>query len=95
VLPPPSSRVDTGTYVITKTVKRKGKTVRVVRRHAGDGSLVRTVPGAGRTVDTIVQMQTVTTKEIATVTDVQQVTVTAPPETVTVFETVTCKPKDC
>jgi hypothetical protein len=92
---PPSSRVDAGTYVITETVKHGDKTVRVLRRLAGDTTLVRTVPGAGGTVETIFQTQTVTTKEMATVTDVQQVTVTAPPETVTVVETVKCKPKEC
>jgi len=95
VLGPPSPGVDAGTYVITETVKPRGKRARVVRRPAANGTLVRTVHGAGRTVDTIFQTQTVTTKAIATVTDVQQVTVTAPPETVTVFETVTCKPKEC
>jgi len=95
LLGPPSPGVDAGTYVITETVEPRGKRARVVRRPAANGTLVRTVHGAGRTVDTIFQTQTVTTKAIATVTDVQQVTVTAPPETVTVFETVTCKPKEC
>jgi len=95
VVAPPSSRVDAGTYVVTETVSHRGKRARVGRRFAGDGTLVRSVPGVKGTVDTIFQTQTVTTKEMATVTDVQQVTVTASPETVTVFETVTCKPKNC
>jgi hypothetical protein len=82
-----------GTEVITQTVKLKGKTVHVVRRRAaGRGVEVRTV---ARPSDTILRTQTVTMQEVATVTDVQEVTVTVPPETVTVFETVTCKPKDC
>jgi hypothetical protein len=81
-----------GTEVITQTVKLKGKTVRVVRRRAAGRGVVRTV---ARPSDTILRTQTVTMQEVATVTDVQEVTVTAPPETVTVFETVTCKPKDC
>jgi hypothetical protein len=92
-----SSRAHAGTEVITQTVKRKGKTVRVGRRPVEGGRVVvRTVDGAVTLLsDTISQTQTVTTHEVATVTDVQEVTVTAPSETVTVFETVTCKPKGC
>ena len=81
-----------GTEVVTQTVKLKGKTVRVVRRRAAGRGVVRTV---ARPSDTILRTQTVTMQEVATVTKVQEVTVTVPPETVTVFETVTCKPKDC
>ena len=51
---------------------------------------------------TVREVHTLTTQQIATVTDVQPVTVTAPPVTVTappvtvtVVETVKCKPKDC
>jgi hypothetical protein len=91
---PPSVRPDAGTEVITETVKRGGTTVRVVRHRVAHGSVViRTVGSAPS--ETIYQTQTVTTREIATVTDLQQVTVTAAPETITVIETVTCKPKDC
>jgi Tfp pilus assembly protein PilN len=81
-----------GTEVITQTVKLKGKTVRVVRRRAAGRGVVRTV---ARPSETILRTHTVTMQEVATVTDVQEVTVTAPQETVTVFETVTCKPKNC
>jgi len=81
-----------GAEVVTQTVKLKGKTVRVVRRRAAGRGVVRTV---ARPSDTILRTQTVTVQEVATVTEVQEVTVTVPPETVTVFETVTCKPKDC
>jgi hypothetical protein len=91
---PFSVRPDPGTEVVTETVKRGGTTVRVVRRRLARGStVVRTAAGASP--ETVYQAQTVTTREIATVTDLQQVTVTAPPETITVIETVTCKPKDC
>jgi hypothetical protein len=51
---------------------------------------------------TVREVHTLTTQQIATVTDAQPVTVTAPPVTVTappvtvtVVETVKCKPKDC
>jgi hypothetical protein len=72
------------TEVVTETVKRQGRPVRLVRR------------GPGRTVQDLVtlpartvrEMHTVTTREVATVTAIQ-------PVTVTVFETVTCKPKSC
>ena len=92
-----SLRAPAGTEVITQTVKRNGQTVRIVRRRAaGGGVVVRTVAGTVTLPsDTVDRTQTVTTQEVATVTDVQEVTVTAPPDTVTVFETVTCKPKNC
>jgi hypothetical protein len=86
-------------------------TVRVVRRPAtGGNAAIRTVSGRGTTVkglvrlpgQTVREVHTLTTQQIATVTDVQPVTVTAPPVTVTappvtvtVVETVQCKPKDC
>ena len=79
--------------VVTETVKRRGKTVRVVRdrRPRGAGDFV-TLPARAVTVRDIA---TVTDREVETVTAVQSVTVTTPPVTVTVFETITCKPKDC
>jgi hypothetical protein len=91
---PSSVRPDASTEVITETVKRGGTTVRVVRHRRARGTTVVRTP-AGVSPETVYQAQTVTTRQIATVTDVQQVTVTAPPETITVIETVTCKPKDC
>ena len=80
--------------VITETVRRKGKVVRVIRHRKGD-PVVRTLPGLGTTIRGTLNTQTVTTRVVNTVTVVQQVTVAAPPETVTVIETVTCKPSDC
>ena len=89
----------------------KEATVSVVRRPATAGNaVIRTVSRRGTTVEglvrlpgqTVREVHTLTTQQIATVTDVQPVTVTAPPVTVTappvtvtVVETVTCKPKDC
>jgi hypothetical protein len=83
----------------------------VTRRPAtGGNAVIRTVSGRGTTLEglvrlpgqTVREMHTLTTQQIATVTDVQPVTVTAPPVTVTappvtvtVVETVKCKPKDC
>jgi hypothetical protein len=72
------------TEVVTETVKRQGRPVRLVR------------PRSGRTVQDLVTLpartvretHTVTTREVATVTAIQ-------PVTVTVFETVTCKPQSC
>jgi hypothetical protein len=94
--PSSSTAVDAPTAgVVTETVKRRGKTVWVVRhrgpRGAGD---VVTLPARAVTVR---DMATVTDREVETVTAVQPVTVTTPPVTVTVtvFETITCKPKDC
>jgi hypothetical protein len=70
--------------VVTQTVKRQGRVVRVVRQNrATTAEELITLPG-----QTVRVTQTVTTREVATVTVVQ-------PVTVTVFETVTCKPKDC
>lgn len=91
---PSSSTVDAPTAdVVTETVKLRGKTVRVVRDHrrrrAGD---VVTLPARAVTVR---DMATVTDRVVETVTALQPVTVTTPPVTVTVFETITCKPKDC
>jgi hypothetical protein len=92
---PTSSSAGAGavtTEVVTETVKRKGRTVRVVRHRTSRGDVVR----PGTTVQDLVTLpartvretHTVTTREIATVTAIQQVTVT-------VFQTVTCKPKSC
>jgi hypothetical protein len=70
--------------VVTQTVKRHGRVVRVVRHDlATTAEELITLPG-----QTVRVTQTVTRREVATVTVVQ-------PVTVTVFETVTCKPKDC
>jgi hypothetical protein len=83
--------------VITETVRRKGKVVRLIRHRRGN-PVVRTLPGPGTTIRgalTVANSHTVTTRVVNTVTVVQQVTVPAPPETVTVVETVTCKPSDC
>ena len=83
--------------VITETVRRKGKVVRLIRYRRGN-RVVRTLPGLGTTIRgalTVANTQTVTTRVVNTVTVVQQVTVAGPPETVTVVETVTCKPADC
>ena len=86
--------------VVTRTARPKEATVRVVRTVSGRGTTVEglvRLPG-----QTVREVNTLTTQQIATVTDVQPVTVTAPPVTVTapsvtvtVVETVTCKPKDC
>lgn len=70
--------------MVTETVQRKGRTVRVVRRRAAatvEG--LTTLPGP-----TVRETHTVTVREVATVTAIQ-------PVTVTVFQTVTCKPKGC
>ena len=92
-----SARAHAGKEVVTQAVKRKRKKARVARRAgAGRRVVVRTVDGAVTLPsDTISRTQIITTHEVATVTDVQEVTVTAPPETVTVVETLKCKPKDC
>jgi hypothetical protein len=92
VAQPRAARVSSssGSEVVTETVKRPGRTVRLVRTTR----LVRERPGTTvRDVvtppaRTIRETHTVTTREVATVTAIEQVTVT-------VIETVTCKPKDC
>jgi hypothetical protein len=85
--------------IVTQTVQRNGKTVRLIRHRRSRGDAVlRTVAGRRTTVQA-----SVTRREIVTVTDVEPVTVTgplvtvtAPPVTITVVETVTCKkPPDC
>ena len=97
VAEPGAASFSSGSEVVTETVKRQGRTVRlvhttrIVRERLGT-----TVRGLGTTVRsfvtlparTIRETHTVTTREVATVTATQQVTVT-------VFETVTCKPKHC
>jgi hypothetical protein len=72
------------TEVVTETVTRQGRPVRLVRQRPGRivQDLV-TLPAR-----TVRETHTVTTREVATVTAIQ-------PVTVTVFETVTCKPKTC
>jgi hypothetical protein len=72
------------TEVVTETVTRQGRPVRLVRQRPG-----RTVQDlVTLPARTVREMHTVTTREVATVTAIQ-------PVTVTVFETVTCKPKSC
>jgi len=72
------------TEVVTETVKRQGRPVRLVPHRPG-----RTVQDlVTLPARTVREMHTVTTREVATVTAIQ-------PVTVTVFETVTCKPKSC
>jgi hypothetical protein len=83
--------------MVTETVRRKGKIVRLIRYRKGN-RVVRTIPGLGTTIHgilTVANTRTVTTRVVNTTTAVQEVTVTAPPVIVTVFETVTCKPGDC
>ena len=71
------------TEVVTETVKRQGRPVRV--RHRPGTTVQDLVTLPARTVQ---ETHTVTTREVATVTAIQ-------PVTVTVFETVTCNPKSC
>ena len=73
------------TEVVTETVKRQGRPVRLVLRHRPGRTVQDLVTLPARTVR---ETHTVTTREVATVTAIQ-------PVTVTVFETVTCKPKSC
>jgi hypothetical protein len=88
-----------GSEVVVETVMRQGRTVRLVRTtpllRERPGTTVRdVVTPPARTIretqpaHTIRETHTVTTQEVATVTEIQQTTVT-------VFETVTCKPKEC
>jgi hypothetical protein len=79
-----SDTVSLTTDVVTETIKRDGRTVRVVRHQTSPGEvLVATLAGGGTTVrDT----HTVTSREVETVTVPQPVTVI---ETVTVLDTVT------
>jgi hypothetical protein len=71
--------------VVTETVKRQGKRVRLVRKVRLGTTVQDAVTLPARTVR---ETHTVTTRDVVTVTAIQ-------PVTVTVFETVTCKPKDC
>jgi hypothetical protein len=79
------SRGEVVTEVVTETVKRQGKTVRLVRKVRLGTTVQDAVTLPTRTVRAT---HTVTTREVVTVTAIQ-------PVTITVFETVTCKPKDC
>jgi hypothetical protein len=72
------------TEVVTETVKRQGRPVRLVRHRPGT-TVQDLVTLSARTVR---ETRTVTTREVATVTAIQ-------PVTVTVFETVTCNAKSC
>jgi hypothetical protein len=72
------------TEVVTETVKRQGRLVRLVRHRPGT-TVQDLITLPARTVR---ETHTITTREVATVTAIQ-------PVTVTVFETVTCKPKSC
>jgi hypothetical protein len=84
--------------VVTQTITRKGKTVRVIRHRTKAGGLVFetvssrgiTLVGPARTIRET-RTRTVTTRDISTVTVTQPVTVIQP-VTVTVFETVTVQP---
>ena len=79
-------------------MNRKGETVRVIRHRTTKGDVVlRTVTGPEATLQgaLVTVKDTRTVREIDTVTLVQEVTVQAPPVTVTVVETVTCTPNDC
>jgi hypothetical protein len=103
---PPSS---TSSVSVTGPNTPKAVTEGVVRRPASKHNVVvKTVARRGRTVkgllrlpgQTVRDVLTLTTEQVATVTDVQPVTVTAPPVTVTsqpvtvtVVETITCKKK--
>jgi hypothetical protein len=72
------------TAVVTETIKRQDRPVRLSRRRPG--TTVRdlvTLPAR-----TVREAHTVTTREVVTVTAIQ-------PVTVTVLQTVTCKPKSC
>jgi hypothetical protein len=86
------------TQVVTQTVNRKGETVRVIRHRTTKGDVVlRTVTGPAATLQgaVVTVKDTRTVRQVDTVTLVQEVTVQAPPVTVTVFETITCTPNDC
>jgi hypothetical protein len=90
--------VEAQTNVVTLAVNRKGETVRVIRYRTTKSDVVlRTVTGPGAAVRAtpVTVKDTRTVREIDTVTQVQEVTVQTPPVTVTVIETVTCKPNDC
>jgi hypothetical protein len=79
------------TDVVTETITRDGKTVRIVRRRSSQGDATsETITARGTTVQgaLIRDTRTVTTREVDTVTVRQQVTV-IDPVTVTVMETVT------
>jgi hypothetical protein len=88
VAPPSAGRAPVSsssrTEVVTETVRRQGRTVRLVRPRSGTTVQdVVTLPA-----HTVRETHTVTTRDVATVTAIRAVTVT-------VVETVTCKPKDC
>ena len=83
-------------YVVRRPAGQRNVVVKTVSRRTSRSGLPR-LPG-----QTVREVRTLTTEQIATVKDVQSVTVTAPPVTVTnppvtvtVVETVKCKPKDC
>lgn len=89
------SRTEVRTEVVTDTVKRQGVVTETVKRQ---GRPVRLVlrPRPGRTVQDLVTLPVRTVRETHMVTTRVVATVTAiQPVTVTVFETVTCKPKSC
>jgi hypothetical protein len=93
---PSAASVAAQNQVVTQTVNRKGETVRVIRHRTTKGDLVlRTVTGPGVQGALVTVKDTRTVREVDTVTLVQEVTVQAPPVTVTVFETVTCTPNNC
>jgi hypothetical protein len=85
--------------VVTQTIRRKGKTVRVVRYRKKPGHVVLetisgravTLPGNSITLPpvTVSHMRTQTVTDVVTKTEVSTVTEIQPPVTVTVVETVT------
>jgi hypothetical protein len=85
--------------VVTQTVTRKGKTVRIIRYRKKPGRVVLettsgravTLPGNSITLPavTVARTRTQTVTDVVTKTEISTVTETLPPVTVTVVETVT------
>ena len=85
--------------VVTQTIRRKGKTVRVVRYRKKPGRVVLetisgravTLPGNSITLPavTVARTRTQTVTDVVTKTEISTVTEIQPPVTVTVVETVT------
>jgi hypothetical protein len=85
--------------VVTQTVMRKGKTVRIIRYRKKPGRVVLettsgravTLPGNSITLPavTVARTRTQTVTDVVTKTEISTVTETLPPVTVTVVETVT------
>jgi hypothetical protein len=85
--------------VVTQTVTREGKTVRIIRYRKKPGRVVLettsgravTLPGSSITLPavTVARTRTQTVTDVVTKTEISTVTETLPPVTVTVVETVT------